>query len=118
MLLFLYFLVWQIGAWRRVLDINLTACFLTTQIALPHMRQQGWGRIVNIASVQRLRICAAHARIAACRLLPISYFSHIFLYWCLLRFCALQSLCYLWANFHMKSTVSWIVCFKKKRISL
>jgi 3-oxoacyl-[acyl-carrier protein] reductase len=36
--------------WNEVLAINLTASFLFCQLALPMMRTQGWGRIVNISS--------------------------------------------------------------------
>jgi 3-oxoacyl-[acyl-carrier protein] reductase len=36
--------------WREVLAINLTAPFLFTQLALPLMRRQRWGRIVNVSS--------------------------------------------------------------------
>ena len=37
--------------WTQVLDINLTGTFLTNQAVLPTMKSQGYGRIVNIASV-------------------------------------------------------------------
>ena len=37
--------------WRRLMAINLDAPFLLSQLVLPHMRQQGWGRIVNISSI-------------------------------------------------------------------
>ncbi|HTH80798.1 MAG TPA: SDR family NAD(P)-dependent oxidoreductase [Ramlibacter sp.] len=36
--------------WNDVLAINLTSSFLFCQLALPLMRKQGWGRIVNISS--------------------------------------------------------------------
>lgn len=36
--------------WNQVLAVNLTSAFLLTQLALPLMRQQGWGRIVNVSS--------------------------------------------------------------------
>ena len=36
--------------WQEVIAINLTAPFLFTQLALPLMRPQRWGRIVNISS--------------------------------------------------------------------
>jgi NAD(P)-dependent dehydrogenase (short-subunit alcohol dehydrogenase family) len=36
--------------WRRVLSVNLDSLFLLTKAFLPHMREQGWGRIVGIAS--------------------------------------------------------------------
>lgn len=34
--------------------LNLTAPFLLTQHVLPGMRQKGWGRIINVASVHGL----------------------------------------------------------------
>ena len=37
--------------WREVMAVNLDACFFMAQQALPVMRRQGWGRIVNITSV-------------------------------------------------------------------
>lgn len=40
----------ELAEWQAVLDVNLTAAFLLCQAVLPGMRQQGWGRIVNMAS--------------------------------------------------------------------
>ena len=40
--------------WNAILAINLTAAFHTTRLALPHMKFNGWGRIVNIASAHAL----------------------------------------------------------------
>jgi 3-hydroxybutyrate dehydrogenase len=40
--------------WDAILAINLSAAFHTARTALPLMRGQGWGRIVNIASVHGL----------------------------------------------------------------
>ena len=37
--------------WDSVLAVNLTAVFLTMRAALPRMRERGYGRIVNISSV-------------------------------------------------------------------
>ncbi len=39
------------GAWRNVLDVNLTAPFLLAQRLAPGMVKRGWGRIINIASI-------------------------------------------------------------------
>ncbi len=36
--------------WQRMLDINLTGTYHCCQVALPHMLDAGWGRIVNISS--------------------------------------------------------------------
>lgn len=37
--------------WREVIDVNLTGVFLCCRAAVPHMRTQGYGRIVAIASI-------------------------------------------------------------------
>ena len=37
--------------WDRTLELNLTAPYLLSKAALPHMRAQGWGRIVTVASI-------------------------------------------------------------------
>ena len=39
-----------IEEWRRVLAVNLDGAFLLSQQVLPHLKQQRWGRIINIAS--------------------------------------------------------------------
>ncbi|MCL7930364.1 3-hydroxybutyrate dehydrogenase [Halomonas llamarensis] len=43
--------------WRQIIDLMLTAPFLLTQTAWPSMREGGWGRIINVASV--------HAQVAS-----------------------------------------------------
>lgn len=37
--------------WDSVIALNLTAVFHCTRLALPDMRAQDWGRVINIASV-------------------------------------------------------------------
>jgi len=37
--------------WRRVIDVNLVAPYLTCRAVVPHMMERGFGRIINIASV-------------------------------------------------------------------
>ncbi|GMU77226.1 MAG: glucose 1-dehydrogenase [Acidimicrobiia bacterium] len=37
-------------AFERTLTLSLTSAWWTTREALPHMRAQGWGRVVNIGS--------------------------------------------------------------------
>jgi 3-hydroxybutyrate dehydrogenase len=39
-----------IEKWELILSINLSSAFHTTRRALPHMRRNGFGRIINIAS--------------------------------------------------------------------
>lgn len=38
-------------AWRRVIDVNLNGVFYCNQAIIPIMRQNDYGRIVNVASV-------------------------------------------------------------------
>ncbi|MFZ6707567.1 3-hydroxybutyrate dehydrogenase [Undibacterium sp. TC9W] len=40
--------------WDAIIAINLTSSFHTTRLALPHMKQKNWGRIINLASVHGL----------------------------------------------------------------
>ena len=44
---------WELdpAVWRRVIEVNLVGPFLTSRAVVPHMVRQGYGRIVNIASV-------------------------------------------------------------------
>jgi len=37
--------------WERYLRTNASGPFYLTRAVLPHMQQQGWGRIVNVASI-------------------------------------------------------------------
>lgn len=48
--------------WQRMLDLNLTAPFRCLRRALPAMLEQGWGRVVVVASVAAKR---GEARVAA-----------------------------------------------------
>ena len=40
--------------WDAIIAISLTAAFHTTRLAVPAMKQEKWGRIVNIASAHAL----------------------------------------------------------------
>ena len=44
---------WELApeVWRRVLEVNLVAPYLTCRAVLPHMLERGYGRIVNVASI-------------------------------------------------------------------
>jgi NAD(P)-dependent dehydrogenase (short-subunit alcohol dehydrogenase family) len=39
-----------VDEWRQVMDVNVLSMFLTCRAVVPHMREQGGGRIVNISS--------------------------------------------------------------------
>lgn len=43
------------AAWQQMLAVNLTGSFLCSQRALPAMLENGWGRIINIASTAGLK---------------------------------------------------------------
>ncbi|MCA8927593.1 MAG: SDR family oxidoreductase [Alphaproteobacteria bacterium] len=40
-----------VEGWDAVMNINAKGVFLMTKAAVPHMKRQGWGRIVSMASV-------------------------------------------------------------------
>ena len=44
---------WELdpAVWRRVIEVNLVAPYLTCRHVVPGMVARGWGRVVNIASV-------------------------------------------------------------------
>lgn len=41
--------------WQQTMDLNLAVPFFLAQALVPAMREQGWGRIVNFASLQTFR---------------------------------------------------------------
>jgi 3-hydroxybutyrate dehydrogenase len=41
--------------WDRALAVNLSAPFHLIRLALPTMKQRGWGRIINVASIYSTR---------------------------------------------------------------
>ncbi len=60
-------LIWKMSAeaWRRVIEVNLTGSFLVLRAAVPAMRRRGWGRIVQVASINGERGKAGQANYAA-----------------------------------------------------
>jgi NAD(P)-dependent dehydrogenase (short-subunit alcohol dehydrogenase family) len=46
-------LTWELDpkVWRQVVEVNLIAPFLVCRAVVPHMLSQGYGRIVNVASI-------------------------------------------------------------------
>lgn len=53
--------------WDAIIAINLNASFHTTRLALPHMQQKNWGRIINIASVHGLVASAGKSAYVAAK---------------------------------------------------
>ena len=45
--------LWELDTetWRRVVDVNLVGPFLTCKVVVPELLKNGWGRIVNVASI-------------------------------------------------------------------
>ena len=46
-----------VDKWNLIIALNLSAAFHTTRLAIPGMKQKGWGRIINIGS--------AHSKVAS-----------------------------------------------------
>ena len=42
---------YPVDTWKEVIDINLIGVFLCCHAVVPHMVRQGYGRIVNVASI-------------------------------------------------------------------
>lgn len=51
--------------WDDVIAVNLTGCFHWNRVAGAVLRERGWGRIVNVASINGLRGKAGQANYAA-----------------------------------------------------
>jgi len=43
-----------VDKWDKIIALNLSAAFHTIRLAVPHMKQRGWGRIINTASAHSL----------------------------------------------------------------
>lgn len=67
--------------WREVLDVNLTAAFLLARAAIPHLRRNGGGSMVNVGSVQShasqrgavAYVTSKHALLGLTRALAVDY---------------------------------------------
>ncbi len=67
--------------WDLILAVNLSAAFHASRLVLPAMKQAGWGRIINIASVHGLvasanksAYCAAkHGLVGLTRVLALEH---------------------------------------------
>jgi len=53
--------------WDAIIAINLSSAFHTSRLALPRMKAQNWGRIVNIASAHGLVASAAKSAYVAAK---------------------------------------------------
>jgi len=53
--------------WRRVLDIDLHAAFLTARAFAPAMVEQRWGRIINLTGMNALQGCPGRAHVATAK---------------------------------------------------
>lgn len=43
-----------IEKWDQIIALNLSSAFHTMRAAIPHMKQKGWGRVINTASAHSL----------------------------------------------------------------
>ncbi|HYD31330.1 MAG TPA: beta-ketoacyl-ACP reductase [Azospirillaceae bacterium] len=53
--------------WQAVIDVNLTSVFNTVRCTVPGMRERGWGRIVNMSSMNGLKGQFGQANYAAAK---------------------------------------------------
>ncbi|WP_256840347.1 SDR family NAD(P)-dependent oxidoreductase [Ornithinimicrobium faecis] len=44
------------ATWQKIIDVNLNGTFYTDTEAIRHMRERGYGRVINVASVAARRI--------------------------------------------------------------
>lgn len=44
----------RVEHWDAIIEVNLSAAFHTTRLALPAMRANNWGRVINMGSVHSL----------------------------------------------------------------
>ncbi len=45
----------SLASWRRSQSVNLDGVFFATKLAVPYMKRQRWGRIINLSSVAGIR---------------------------------------------------------------
>jgi NAD(P)-dependent dehydrogenase (short-subunit alcohol dehydrogenase family) len=53
--------------WEESLAINLSSAFRCVRAAIPHMKEKGWGRIINLTSQAAYTGSANHAHYAAAK---------------------------------------------------
>jgi len=57
----------SLGDWNAMLAVNLTGAFLCARAAVPHMKAQGFGRIITVASTAGLKGYAYTAAYSAAK---------------------------------------------------
>jgi len=62
-------MIWKMtdDQWRQVLDVHLGGTFAVTRAAIPHMRNGGYGRIINVTSFTGLHGNIGQANYAAAK---------------------------------------------------
>jgi NAD(P)-dependent dehydrogenase (short-subunit alcohol dehydrogenase family) len=71
----------SLALWQEVLQVNLTAAFLVSRAAIPHLRAAGGGSVVNVGSVQShvsqrgaaAYVTSKHALLGLTRSLAVDY---------------------------------------------
>jgi len=61
------FLDMTLKEWNSIIQNDLTSVFICTQIAIPHILKQGWGRIINISSTSGITGGTSGAHYAAAK---------------------------------------------------
>jgi 3-hydroxybutyrate dehydrogenase len=56
-----------VDAWDEGIAVNLSAAFHTIRLALPGMRERGWGRIINVSSIYGLIGAANRINYVTCK---------------------------------------------------
>lgn len=56
-----------VTSWQTQIHVHLSAPFFLTQVVAPTMKQRGWGRIINVASLQSTRAFAHSAPYGAAK---------------------------------------------------
>jgi NAD(P)-dependent dehydrogenase (short-subunit alcohol dehydrogenase family) len=41
----------DLDEWDYTINVNLRSSFIITKLAVPHMQEQGWGRVIYISSI-------------------------------------------------------------------
>jgi 3-oxoacyl-[acyl-carrier protein] reductase len=62
-------MIWKMSddQWRQVIDVHLGGTFAATRAAIPHMRNGGYGRIINVTSFTGLHGNIGQANYAAAK---------------------------------------------------